>query len=128
MDEILNAAAKVLGIDPDSVEYNFSFVSGSEIQRLNKKFRGVDKVTDVLSFPDGDINPETGKKFLGDILICRAVANRQAKLYGQPAEREIAFLTIHGLLHLFGFDHENETDEKIMREKQRAVLKHLPLK
>jgi probable rRNA maturation factor len=122
VDNVLPATCSVLGIDPESVYYNFSFVSQPEIKRLNKQFRGINRITDVLSFPDGDTDPETNKKFLGDILICRSVAKRQAELYGQTPEREITFLKIHGLLHLFGFDHQTESDEKIMREKQRAVL------
>jgi probable rRNA maturation factor len=127
VDKVLTAVCKVLRIDPETVEYNLSFVSVQEIKRLNKSFRGVDRATDVLSFPDGDPNPETGKKFLGDILICRSIAKKQAELFGQTAEREITFLQVHGLLHLFGFDHENEADEKIMREKQRETLTELKI-
>ena len=128
MDEILNAVCRVLGVDANSVEYSFAFVSWQKIKLLNVQFRGTDKITDVLSFPDGDINPETGRKFLGDIVICRRVAERQAELFGQSVEREIVFLKIHGLLHLFGFDHETEADEIVMREKQRAVLNELAIK
>jgi len=122
MDEIFSVTCQVLGVDENSVEYDCNFVSPAEIRRLNAKFRDVDKETDVLSFPNGDINPETGKKFLGDILICKEVASQQAKLYNQSLEREITFLTIHGLLHLFGFDHIEKDDEQKMREKQREIL------
>ena len=118
----LTAVCKVLNVDPDAVEANLAFVSEKKIKELNQKFRGVDKVTDVLSFPNGDINPETGRRFLGDVLICRAVAKKQAELYGQSVEREINFLQIHGLLHLFGFDHETEEDDAKMRELQRKAL------
>jgi probable rRNA maturation factor len=127
VDNILAAACKVLGKNPESVGYTVSFVSQPEIKKLNKQFRGIDRVTDVLSFPDGDTDPETKKKFLGDILICRAVAKRQAELYGQTLTREVAFLQIHGLLHLFGFDHQTESEEQIMREKQRAILNELAI-
>lgn len=127
MDGILNAVCAVLNVNPDTVEYNFTFVTCKEIKRLNAKFRGVDAITDVLSFPDGDINPETGKKFLGDIAICKSAAEKQAKEFGQPAEREIVFLKIHGLLHLFGYDHERKEDEIKMRELQRAVLNELAI-
>jgi probable rRNA maturation factor len=128
VDKVLNAVCSVLHTDPNSVEYNFVFVSGKEIKRLNAEFRGTDSVTDVLSFPDGDINPETGRKFLGDIAICKSAAKRQAKEFGQTAEREIIFLKIHGLLHLFGYDHKTEADETKMRELQRAVLNELAIK
>jgi probable rRNA maturation factor len=124
-DKILTSVCKVLNIAPETVYYNFSFVPQDKIQQLNKSFRGVDKATDILSFPDGDIDPETNKKFLGDIIICKEIAKKQAKEFGQSLEQEITFLKIHGLLHLFGFDHENEEDEKTMREKQREVLQEL---
>jgi probable rRNA maturation factor len=121
-DKILIAACKVLNIDLDSVYANFSFVSKRIIKELNNKFRGVSKVTDVLSFPNGDIDPETERKFLGDVLICRAAAKEQAEELGQSEEEEITFLKIHGLLHLLGCDHENEEDEKNMIAKQKEIL------
>ena len=80
--EVLDAVCQVLEIDPNSVEVNYAFVSSREIHRLNQQFRQVDKVTDVLSFPDGDLNPETGRRFMGDVLICREVAKKQAKEIG----------------------------------------------
>jgi probable rRNA maturation factor len=123
--KVLEAVCRVLNVSPTTVEANFAFVSGRIIRDLNRKFRGIDKETDVLSFPDGDVNPETGKKFLGDVLICKSRARRQAKEIGQSAEREILFLQIHGLLHLFGLNHENEYGEKNMCEKQKEVLYYL---
>jgi probable rRNA maturation factor len=128
MDNVLAATCKILGVSHETVSYAVSFVPQTEIKKLNRQFRGVDRATDVLSFPDGDIDPETNRKFLGDILICRTVAKRQAELYGQTLEREIAFLQIHGLLHLFGFDHQTENDEQVMREKQRVILNELAIK
>lgn len=120
--EVLNAVCQVLQVDPKTVEVNYAFVSPRQIHQLNQKFRQVDKVTDVLSFPDGDINPETKRRFMGDVLICRAVAKRQAKAIGHSLEREITFLQVHGTLHLFGYDHIEPEDEAKMFGLQREIM------
>ncbi len=120
--EVLNAVCQVLQVDPKTVEVNYAFVSPRQIHQLNQKFRQVDKVTDVLSFPDGDINPETKRRFMGDVLICRAVAKRQAKVIGHSLEREITFLQVHGTLHLFGYDHIEPEDEAKMFGLQREIM------
>ncbi len=120
--EVLNAVCQILDIDPNTVEVNYAFVSPRKIHVLNRKFRQVDKVTDVLSFPDGDINPETKRRFMGDVLICRKVAKRQAKELGNTLEREITFLQVHGTLHLFGYDHIEPEDERKMLGLQRKIM------
>lgn len=120
--DVLSAVCQVLQVEPEQVEVNYAFVRKGQIRQLNKKFRQVDKVTDVLSFPDGDINPETGKRFMGDVLICKAVAKRQAKLFGQSLAREITFLQVHGTLHLFGYDHIDPADEAKMLGLQREIM------
>ena len=114
--DILTAACKVLNVDPDGYEVGFAFVSAAKIRELNKQFRGKDKVTDVLSFPDGDINPETGKKFLGDVLICKAEAKRRGM--------SIVLLQSHSILHLFGYDHETDADYIKMCELQDEIIKY----
>ena len=120
--EVLEAVCQILGVDPNSVEVNYNFVSPSEIHRLNQQFRQVDKVTDVLSFPDGDINPETNRRFMGDVLICRKVARQQAKAIGHSLADEITFLQVHGTLHLFGYDHIDPNDEAKMLGLQRKIM------
>lgn len=120
--DVLNAVCQVLAVDPCTVEVNYAFVRSNVIRRLNKKFRQVDKVTDVLSFPDGDLNPETGKKFMGDVLICRAVARKQARNLGHSLAREITFLQVHGTLHLFGYDHLDPEEEAKMLGRQREIM------
>ncbi|MBQ7973462.1 MAG: rRNA maturation RNase YbeY [Clostridia bacterium] len=120
--EVLNAVCQVLGVDPNSVEVNYAFVSAKEIHKLNLKFRQVDKATDVLSFPDGDTNPETNRRFMGDVIICRKVAKRQAKEIGHSLAEEIAFLQVHGTLHLFGYDHIESEDEVKMLGLQRKIM------
>ena len=120
--EVLNAVCQILDIDPNTVEVNYAFVSPRKIHVLNRKFRQVDKVTDVLSFPDGDINPETKRRFMGDVLICRSVAKRQAKALGHSLAHEITFLQVHGTLHLFGYDHIDPADEIKMLGLQRKIM------
>ncbi len=120
--EVLEAVCQVLDVDPSTVEVNYAFISPREIHALNQKFRNVDRETDVLSFPDGDINPETNKRFMGDVLICRKVARRQAKEIGHSLADEITFLQVHGTLHLFGYDHIDPNDEVKMLGLQRKIM------
>lgn len=114
-------------------EIDVSIVSDETIKEMNSQFRNIDSSTDVLSFPLGengeyDINPETGAKMLGDVVISADMAVAQAELYGHGLEREIAFLTVHSVLHLLGYDHVNGGLEKtVMREKEEAVLDALGL-
>ena len=120
--EVLEAVCQILSIDIKTIEVNYDFISSREIRKLNKKFRQVDKVTDVLSFPDGDINPETNRRFMGDVLICRKMAKKQAKEIGHKVDKEITFLQVHGTLHLFGYDHMNPEDEIKMLGLQRKIM------
>jgi len=109
-------------------EISVLLTNSEEVRVLNRDFRGKDKTTDVLSFPDGGINPENGFVMLGDIVINAEKALDQAREYGHGTEREIAFLTIHSTLHLLGYDHEdNPEGEKIMRGKQTKILKKMGL-
>ena len=114
-------------------EVDVSIVGDDMIKEMNNEFRGIDSATDVLSFPLGengeyDINPSTGAKMLGDIVISIDHALSQAELYGHGAEREIAFLTVHSMLHLLGYDHVNGGLEQAeMRDKEEAVLDALGL-
>lgn len=117
----------------DNAEVDVTFVNDEQIRTYNKKFRNIDKSTDVLSFPLGqdgiyDTNPETGNKMLGDVVISIDHALAQADLYGHGLRREIAYLTVHSMLHLLGYDHVNGSIEKtIMREKEENILKELGL-
>ncbi|MBR1863158.1 MAG: rRNA maturation RNase YbeY [Ruminococcus sp.] len=115
----------------DDFEVSVSFVNDKQIHELNLQHRGIDRSTDVLSFPLGengvyDINYETGAAVLGDIVISLETACRQAQIYGHSLEREVGFLTVHSMLHLFGYDHEESSlQERIMREKEEAILANL---
>ena len=115
-------------------EISVTFVDDETIHELNKKHRNMDKSTDVLSFPMGengeyDTNLDTGAKVLGDIIISIEHAYAQAEKYGHTLQREIGFLTVHSLLHLLGYDHENGGLEAVkMREKEESVLTRVGLK
>lgn len=117
-----------------SAEISVSFVNNEQIHKLNKEHRNIDRETDVLSFPLGengeyDINLDTGAKMLGDIVISLEKAVSQAEEYGHSLNREVAFLTVHSLLHLLGYDHEGGGLEAVhMREKEESVLTQLGLK
>lgn len=117
-----------------SAEISVRFVDDETIHQLNLEFRNVDRSTDVLSFPLGengvyDINMDTGAKMLGDIVISMEHAVMQSKLYDHTLQREIAFLTVHSMFHLLGYDHEAGGMEMVrMREKEEAVLTQLGLK
>lgn len=116
-----------------SAEVEVTFVDDKEIQVLNRDFRGIDRSTDVLSFPLGengvyDVNYETGAKMLGDVIISLEHAVAQAEEYGHTLQREVAFLTVHSMLHLLGHDHVNGGIEaETMREKEEAVLVQMGL-
>lgn len=114
-----------------SAEISVSFITNSEIKMLNEQYRNKPAVTDVLSFPMGengkfDLNVETGAYVLGDIVISAEKAFEQAEMYGHTIQREIGFLTVHSMLHILGYDHENGGLEAThMREKEEAVLTKL---
>lgn len=112
-------------------EVSVSFISNQEIKSLNSEYRNKDAVTDVLSFPLGengeyDVDNVTGAKMLGDVVISAEKAFEQASIYGHTIQREIGFLTVHSMLHLLGYDHENGgLEARCMREKEETVLTKL---
>ena len=118
------------GIDDDA-ELSVTLTDDENIRALNNEHRGIDRATDVLSFPMGDENgfdadPETGALILGDIVISMERAKEQAQEYGHSFRREFAFLLTHSLFHLLGYDHVNsEEEERVMFGKQEKVLEKL---
>ncbi|WP_436956171.1 rRNA maturation RNase YbeY [Staphylococcus sp. AS1337] len=125
IDELLTFAKKQENIEEEA-ELSVTFVDKEEIQEINKMYRDKDKVTDVISFALEEDEPEiTGldmPRVLGDIIICTDVAKEQADNYGHSFERELGFLALHGFLHLLGYDHMNEQDEKEMFGRQEQIL------
>lgn len=108
----------------DNAIFSIIFVEDEEIHEMNRDYRGVDRITDVISFAFED----TGEilyneiRMLGDIYICIPQMKRQAESYGHSEKRELSFLAVHGLLHLLGYDHMTEDDEKEMFSLQELIL------
>ncbi|MBT9175866.1 MAG: Endoribonuclease YbeY [Firmicutes bacterium] len=124
MVDLATQAATKLSLGEDT-ELSLAFVDDKEMQRLNLAFRGQDRPTDVLSFADACeeelIRPEGAPKLLGDIVISLERALAQAEEYGHSLEREVAFLLVHGLLHLAGFDHDAENGDA-MHDLTKSIL------
>lgn len=133
--KLLESALKHLNQPSELLEMTLSIVGEEQIKQLNKDFRDVDKVTDVLSFPTCDnptrgaitvvcdqVNPETDLVNIGDVVICMQRAKEQAQEYGHSLKRELSFLAVHGLLHLLGYDHITEQDEQQMMQLQKEIL------
>lgn len=133
--KVYNVAEKQLQL-PENLCVNIVMLKPTEIQNMNKKFRGVDRVTDVLSFPMlnnlTDLEKESDAVFgqidIGDIYICKERATEQAQEYNHSLKRELCFLALHGLLHLLGYDHIKEEDEKIMFALQDKILNEADIK
>ena len=117
----------------DDCEVSVTFCDNEEIRELNRKFRNIDRATDVLSFPlfddEGmDAHVEELDCMLGDIVLSLERALEQAVEYGHSFEREVAFLTVHSVLHLLGYDHEmSEEDEADMRRRQTEITERMGL-
>ena len=115
-------------IESDNISLSVTFVDKEEIRRLNREFRGVDSVTDVLSFPqyDGGEELEDFEELtLGDVVICLDKCREQAIEVGHSFEREEIYLFVHSVLHLLGYDHMEEEDKKLMRAAEERVMTQL---
>lgn len=128
-DIVRSAAEHALAHENRNGDVTVLLTNDEEIRSMNSHFRNIDRVTDVLTFPawEGDalLTPPDG--YLGDIAICIPRAIEQAEQYGHSLDREIAFLAVHGCLHLLGYDHINSEDEKTMRSKQTEILNEMGL-
>lgn len=122
VEKSIEAALKEIEFT-DDYEVSVSFVGDEEIHELNRDYRGVDRTTDVLSFPMDD----EFTNMLGDIVININKVIEQAKEYGHSEKREISYLTVHSSLHLMGFDHEEEEDKKEMRAVEDRVMEKLEI-
>ena len=130
-NDVVKESLRYEEFDPEC-EVSLSIVSNDEIQEINKQFREIDAPTDVLSFPlltfeegeQADVN-ENNEIMLGDIIISIDKAKAQAEEYGHGLRRELAFLTAHSMLHLMGYDHMEEEEQKEMFKKQDDILNNL---
>lgn len=128
VEKLLQHASTVLEIEDES-EVSVTFVTNEAIQEINREYRDKDQPTDVISFAleemgEGEIViiGEGMPRILGDIIISTERTEEQASEYGHSFERELGFLAIHGFLHLLGYDHMTEEDEKVMFGKQDEIL------
>ena len=127
---------------PYEAEVNLILTDNDAIQEINRDYRQIDRPTDVLSFPmlsyekagdfsfleeesEDDFNPDTGEVMLGDIIISVDKVLEQAQSYGHSPKREFAFLIVHSMLHLFGYDHIDPKDAAIMEPKQKQILEEM---
>ncbi|MGX0385739.1 putative rRNA maturation factor [Staphylococcus hominis] len=125
IEDLINFAKEKENIH-EVAELSVTFVDKDEIQEINKNYRDKDRVTDVISFALEEDEPDIIgldiPRVLGDIIICTDVAKEQAESYNHSFERELGFLALHGFLHLLGYDHMNEEDEKEMFGRQKEIL------
>ena len=122
LKKVLKIGLKILNID--TCEFNIIIVNNDYIHELNKKYRNIDKETDVISFAledDKTFNPES--RVLGDIYISIDKVYSQALEYGHSNLREFCFLGVHGMLHLLGYDHIDKDSEEVMFDLQDKILK-----
>ncbi|WP_110953310.1 rRNA maturation RNase YbeY [Massilibacillus massiliensis] len=126
--KVINKTAELY--DLGTAEVSVTLTNNTHIQQINREYRNKDAATDVISFalnegeePQIIDGPEIN--MLGDILISIERAVEQAEAYGHSVEREVAFLTVHGMMHLLGYDHIDEEDRKEMRKEEEYVLQHL---
>lgn len=141
--QVISASLEEEGC-PYEAEISVVLTDNEEIHQVNKEFRGIDRATDVLSFPMVEyempgnfdfleerpdcFHPETGELLLGDIMVSIERAREQAEEYGHSLERELAFLITHSVLHLCGYDHMEEEERLAMEKKQRLILDKLGIK
>lgn len=138
--EVINKAIEMEEF-PFEAQVSLTLVDEETIKAINNDTRNIDRVTDVLSFPmlelsapsdfsnieedDGNFDYETGEALLGDIVICVQKVKAQALEFGHDEKREFAFLIAHSMLHLFGYDHMSEEEEKVMFSRQEEILSSL---
>lgn len=121
---LLEYARKVEKLEDTELEFSVIIVDNKKIHEINKKYRGIDRPTDVISFAleDNEEIEFDHYRVLGDIYISIDKVKEQAQEYGHSEKRELAFLTVHGFLHLLGYDHMKPEDEKVMFARQEEIL------
>jgi probable rRNA maturation factor len=124
---LLQAARTTLESTGSAENSAVSIVIGNDdlLHKLNQQYRQVDAPTDVLSFPSGEVDPDTSEIYLGDVVISLPRAREQASAEGHPIVEELQLLVVHGILHLLGYDHEETKDKKRMQITQDKILNQL---
>lgn len=130
LESLCKMAIQQEGLGSIEGELSLTFVDRAAIQELNRQYRGVDRPTDVLSFPQYESKEEMINQAylaIGDLIICLDIAGRQAADYGHSLEREVSYLFVHGLLHLLGYDHIEAEDKVEMRKLEEELLSKLDM-
>ena len=141
IEKVLDKCFEIENLDEKKLYVSIILTIPEEIRKINKKYRNIDKETDVLSFPifeKEDIenfrkdnsksnNGEFIQEVLGDIIISIPRVEKQAEEYGHSFERELSYMLVHGFYHLMGYDHIEEKEKELMREKEEKVLKSLAI-
>lgn len=137
LEELFKQALKYTNQKSKKLSVSLQFVSMEEIHKINLDMRGVDRATDILSFPltfvkvgeviklsdyPFDVDKESGELSIGDLVVCLDKVKEQAKEYGHSEMRELCYLFVHGVLHLLGYDHEKEEDKVVMRKAEEDIL------
>ena len=124
---VVTAAEVTLGLEHASGEVTVVLSDDAHLRALNRQYLGVDAPTDVLSFPSGEADPETGETYLGDVIVSIPRAQLQAMAAGHKLEAEVQLLVVHGILHLLGYDHAETKDKVTMWGVQDRALQDLGL-
>jgi probable rRNA maturation factor len=129
VDAALVEQTALAALAHESAEGDLSVVlsDDEQLQQLNRDYLGIDSATDVLSFPASETNPESGERYLGDILVSVPRASQQAAAAGHPLEAEVQLLIVHGVLHLLGYDHAEPQEKTRMWAAQADILGSLGL-
>jgi probable rRNA maturation factor len=127
---LIHAAQRTLDLENVSQESSLSVVISDDtlLKKLNFQYRNIDSTTDVLSFPSGELDPDTNMRYLGDVVISLPRAKYQASIGGHAAEDELQLLVVHGTLHLLGYDHGEDVEKKKMQAAQDNILTQLAIK
>ena len=126
--EVLERSARAaLAHESETGELSIVLTGDSRLQELNREYLGIDAPTDVLSFPASETDPQTGARYIGDILISIPRARQQAEAAGHPLESEVQLLVVHGILHLLGYDHAEAEEKTRMWKAQAEILDFLGL-
>lgn len=107
---------------PKNAEVSLALVEKEEIKKLNRKYRGENALTDVLSFPLKEEENKDEPFLLGEVIISPEVVRKQAQKYGNSFKKELSLLVVHGLLHLLGYNHQNSLESKVMRIREKTLL------
>ena len=117
----------VTGLDPSSIDLTIIVSDDQHLRQLNLRFLDIDQPTDVLAFPTGETDVDTGRTYLGDVIISYQRAQAQADAAGHSDEDEMQLLVVHGVLHMLGYDHDDEQNRQLMWEVQTKALRELGL-